>query len=748
MNRSVRHRPLPLLQPLCVLAILAAGACSPQRPGEVRFLLDGDHAPDVLTEHKEIASPPALGGNRFLSGWWPWKNEGALVLSPVSQQARVQIVHLAERQRTLVLDLLQEAATRGRQVRASVDGRDLGAFPLTDPVEIPLPPDLPRGRVTVELAFDEGARGVMAAAIRPVLPEGRVRRWQSDLIQSGDSLVDLVRPVAGGEVLEGSFIPPTDPRDGQRFDLVVEREDGTPIRRFTWAPSFWNRLRGTRSFEYRLGDVQGFVRVRLWAQGEGPAGRWKQLRLVGAATPVRAPETEAPPAPQAEPPRLVIVYVMDALRADTVGALGGPAGISPTYDRLAREGLLFRNHRSVAPNTLPSTKALFTGHAFASRGGWKLEPEDGATLAELYRAAGYRTGLFSGNVYVGSAYKTDRGFEHVAEEVQIDGLVGGAPAVIRAAYNDNAEQAHTAALAWLRTLKPGEKAFLYLHTIHPHNPYDPPEPFRTRFTQGIPSAIDGSTTTLTGIKAQRVPPNEADRRRLRGLYQGSFAYNDDHLGRFLEQVRSFAGPEETLVALTADHGEEIFEHGGVLHGFTLFEEMVRIPLVLWSPGRLQPGEVSARTDTLDVHRTLVDLSHLTPPKNRPGVGRSLLAVARGTYETVEEDVRLAAASSVKGGIYSALFGRWKLVWAPRTGTGWGQGDGAGRSRDPEYLFDLEADPKETNNLAGQDNLAIAWLRSRLLAWIEHERKSDAEPDKSQAVDPETLNKLRALGYVN
>jgi arylsulfatase A-like enzyme len=733
---------LPLL-----LSLLLLGACGPPQPsGEVRFLLDGDHAPDVLTERKEVSNPPALGGNRFLSGWWPWKEGKTLVLSPITPQARVQIVNLERRERTLVLDLLQ--AAEGRKVRVQADGRDLGSFPLTDPVEIPLPDDLPLGRVNLELSFEEGSRGVLAGAVRPTLAEGKVKRWKADLIQAGASLVDLVRPVSGGETLTGSFIPPTDPEPGQRFDLVIEREDGSPIRRFTWSPSFWNRLRGTRSFAYKLGDVQGFVRVRLWAHGEGPAARWKQLRLVGSerertAGTARTTETET-----AAPPRLVIVYVMDALRADTVGALGGPPRISPTYDRLAREGLLFRGHRSVAPNTLPSTKALFTGRTYVSRGGWKLEPEDGTTLAEMFRAAGYRTGLFSGNVYVSPAYKTDRGFEHVAEEVQIDGLVGGAPAVIHATYNDNAEKAHAAALAWLRTLRPGERAFLYLHTIHPHNPYDPPEPFRSRLTQGIPSAIDGSTPTLTGIKAQRVVPNEADKRRLRGLYQGSFSYNDDHLGRFLAQAAAFARPEESLVALTADHGEELFEHGGVLHGFTLYEEMVRIPLVLWAPGRLRAGEVSARTDTLDVHATLLDLCRLQPPKEHPAAGRSLLAVARGANEGVEEDVRLAAASSVKGGIYAAISGKWKLIWAPRVGIGWGQGDGAGRSRDPEYLFDLEKDPGEKTNLAGGGDLAAEWLRSRLLAWIEHSREADEEPDKSQAVDPETLNKLRALGYVN
>jgi hypothetical protein len=121
---------------------------------------------------------------------------------------------------------------------------------------------------------------------------------------------------------------------------------------------------------------------------------------------------------------------------------------------------------------------------------------------------------------------------------------------------------------------------------------------------------------------------------------------------------------------------------------------------------------------------------------------------RGANEGAEEDVRLAAGSSVKGGLYAAFSGKWKLIWAPRTGIGWGLGDGAGRSRDPEYLFDLEKDPGETTNLAGHGDLAVDWLRSRLLAWIEHEREDEDEPGKSQAVDPETLNKLRALGYVN
>lgn len=621
-------------------------------------------------------------------------------------------------------------------VRAA--GRDLGAFPLTDPVEVPLPEDLPLGRVTLDFSFEPGFRAVLAAAIRPHRPAGSVRLRGADLIQGGDSLVDLVHRIPPGGTFVGVFHPPLTARAGQRFDLTVEREDGTPIRRFSWTPSFWNRVHGARRIELPLRDAQGLVRVRLRALGSGPAARWERLGFdvpkpsAASEPPVLTAEKSSPAAP-----RLVVVYVMDALRADAVGHRGGPPGVSPVLDRLAREGVTFRHHRSVAPNTIPSTKALFTGRTFVTGGDWPLQPKDGTTLAELYREAGYRTGLFSGNVYISSAFGTDRGFEHADEGVLMDEAMGP----LDSPYNDNAARVHGAALHWLRSLDRGEKAFLYLHTIHPHNPYDPPEPFRSRYTSGIPSRIDGSTETLSDVRKLRRRITPADQRRLRGLYTGSLAFNDAELKGFFADLARFAPPGETLVVLTSDHGEELFDHGGVLHGYTLYEEMMDIPLVLWSPGRLRPAVVEEPTDTLDLHATLLELCGLRVPK--PAEGRPLLAPREGEREYIH----LAAASSVVGGIYSARWGKWKLVWAPRFGPHWGMGDGLGRSRDPEYLFDLDADPQERVNLAGEGGLEIAWLRSRLLAWVQRNRALSAKPPE-QPLDPETERKLRALGYAN
>jgi arylsulfatase A-like enzyme len=732
-----------------LLAAACLSGCMDAPAGERRPLLDGEQVPDVLTERRELAFPPALSGNRFLTGWFPWRDE-ARQLSLVPQgAARIEIVHLAAEPRTLVLDL-HDAPQPGKRVRVRTAGREIGMFPLADPLEIPLPADLPVGRVPIDLLFDRGSPGVVAAGLRPVLAAGGARVQGENLGQRGNSLVEMVFRLNGDETLVGSFLPPSAPEPDQSFELSLERPDGSRIRKFTWTPTFWNRLRGERHFALDLRRTEGFVKLRLRARGHGPAGEWRGLAFVGReGTPRHASGgvAEADPAPAAtvspsEPPRLVIVYVMDALRADTVGALGGPAGVSPTYDRLAREGLLFRQHRSVAPNTIPSTKSFFTGRTFVSRGGWSLLPEDGETLAELFKKAGYHTGLFSGNVYVSSAYGTDRGFEHVASEILIDDYTGRE----KPPFNDNAARAHAAASAWLRTLPPGSKAFLYFHTIHPHNPYDPPEPFRSRFTQGIPSNIDGSTETLIDLKQARLPVPEADQKRLRGLYTGSFSYNDAELADFLADVAGWARPEETLVALTADHGEELFDHGGVLHGFTLYEEMMRIPLVLWAPGRLRPGAVETATDSLDLHATLIEMAGLQPAT--PSGGRSLLAIAGGAREQAGDYLHFAAASSLKGGIYSAQSDRWKVIWAPRTGISWGVGSALGRSADPEYLFDLQQDPGEKTNRAGLGDIEAAWLRSRLLAWIEKNRQPEDEAKAAAPVDPETLNRLRALGYAN
>ncbi|MGB5880423.1 MAG: sulfatase-like hydrolase/transferase, partial [Thermoanaerobaculia bacterium] len=228
---------------------------------------------------------------------------------------------------------------------------------------------------------------------------------------------------------------------------------------------------------------------------------------------------------------------------------------------------------------------------------------------------------------------------------------------------------------------------------------------------------------------------------------GGLAYNDAQIALFIEELKRRYPPDEILLIITSDHGEELFEHDSVLHGYTLYEDQLRIPLIFWWPGRLQPHVVDMATSNVDLHETLRDI--VGAPHSGVGDGHSLWAVlAAPDLQTAGQQVQFAAASSLKGGIFLARSDRYKVIYAPRTGIDWGMGEGVGRTRDVEYVFDLETDPEEMVNLAGKAPLEAAWLRSRLFAWIERGKHLEAQVEGREAeIDEETREQLEALGYL-
>ncbi|HVT60801.1 MAG TPA: hypothetical protein VHR45_20685 [Thermoanaerobaculia bacterium] len=266
-------------------ALWGCGKSVPATP-----LLDGRHGAEVLVENGRLALPPASaaanGGNRFGEGWQLRQERGEPLAAPAAPFARLEVVHLGEEvQRTLTLALAPGELPPGSRVRVRTGERDLARLPLagTPALRVRLPDDFPIGRVPVDFWFEPWQRGTPAVAgamIEPVLPAGAVRIAGADVLQSGNSLVYLGRALGGSETLVGTFVPPAAPRPGQRFELTAERADGTPIRRFYWSPSFWNLLRGERRVELPLRGVQGRLRVRLLARGEGPPARWRALRLI------------------------------------------------------------------------------------------------------------------------------------------------------------------------------------------------------------------------------------------------------------------------------------------------------------------------------------------------------------------------------------------------------------------------------------------------------------------------------------
>lgn len=710
-----------------VAIALSLVACAPGEPVE-RPLLDGLHEPEVLTEVARLELPPSLGANRFVRGWHPWTRSGQKALVPGAGEAVFELANLKQRARRLTVRFAVFDPRPGRETRVCVNGVELASVPLTNPLTIDLPAELPLGRVALALNCGgnpeppgdrEASLAVTAALVRPALPPGGVVFESGRVVQAPWSAVDFVRRISSPSRLRGRFRPPVQGGTGAGYSISAEWRDGGQEPLYAWPGA-------GEEIDVDLGDRTGLLRLRLTARGEGAAGRWEDLRLVSRE---RAPEPARPPPPA---PRLVVLYVLDALRADALGHLGGVDGVSPTIDRLAAEGVTFSDHFSVAPNTMPSMKALFIGRAFRTKGGWKLPPEDGSTLAEAWAAAGYRTAAFSANAFVSHEFGLARGFELAPEKV-------GAVGTDRV---PSARRVHRFGLEWLDLLEPDENVLLYLHTVHPHNPYDPPEPFRSRFTAGIESEIDGSSRTLIDIKHQRIAASPADRERLKGLYRGGLAYNDAELAKLLEILEERYAPGEMLFVITSDHGEELFEHGGVLHGYTLYDEQLHIPLIFWWPGVLEPFVVDRPTDALDLHTTLRAL--IDPGGVHDAEGESLWPLLTGGEWSTPKAVRFAAASSLRTGIFMARSDHAKFIWAPR----WGMGEGLGRTRDAVYLFDLESDPGEMENLAGGPGLEAAWLRSQLRAWIEREKLIDLESASPDEIDDETRRRLRALGYLD
>jgi arylsulfatase A-like enzyme len=196
-----------------------------------------------------------------------------------------------------------------------------------------------------------------------------------------------------------------------------------------------------------------------------------------------------------------------------------------------------------------------------------------------------------------------------------------------------------------------------------------------------------------------------------------------------------------VVVVSSDHGEELFDHGGVLHGYTLYEEQLRVPLVIWGPGRVPPGETGRVTDTYDLHATLFELA---------GVG----AGSGPAPECGAPRLHFAAADGPPGGAFAVRWGRWKYVRVRGTPGGWAIGQGPARSWRREYLFDLESDPGETRNLSGSPGHKVVegWLRTTLREWVEARRSEsrNGEPpeEEPERLTPEERERLRALGYVD
>ncbi len=398
----------------------------------------------------------------------------------------------------------------------------------------------------------------------------------------------------------------------------------------------------------------------------------------------------------------VLLVTLDTTRADRLGVYGFDEVDTPVIDGLAARGVTFMRAYASTPLTLPSHTSLFTGthppyHGVRDNGA-HIAPEGLQTLAESFQQAGYRTGAFVGAFVLDSRWGLAQGFDRYFDEFE---LPRQRMISLSTVQRSGSEVVDTA-LAWARE-DDTTPFFMWVHLYDPHTPYDPPEPFRSRY---------------------------ADQ-----PYVGEIAWTDSVVGRLTSWLDDSGRSDDTYVVVAADHGESLGEHGENEHGLLLYESAIRVPLIIATPFDEPQGiQRQELVSLIDVMPTVLELTGLEVPEEVHG--RSLVPLFTNDAEVEgRPDERVYAET-----FYPRLHFGWSELQAILEPT-----HKLIISSEPE-LYDLLQDPEEQENLAPQRAATAEALRreaEELVAQFEE----NANPANTVTLDQETLQRLAALGYI-
>ncbi len=397
----------------------------------------------------------------------------------------------------------------------------------------------------------------------------------------------------------------------------------------------------------------------------------------------------------------VLLIVMDAVRPDHLSCYGYPKATSPNLDRLAREGTLYETCITAGSWTLPSLASLFTGlyqrdHEVSSRN-LRLSGSF-FTLAEILKSAGYATVGFSANAWVGDFSGLNQGFDEFTDVWRgLDDARG----------DDGAEVCNQWIFDWLETsYNDSRPFFMFVLFFEPHFPYRPPPAYREKF---LPENADRDLLTrlrnwehprevgyILKVPGMEITPNEL--LLLESQYNGEIAYMDQRIGELLEELERRKILDNTITILTSDHGEHLGEHGLLDHKMSLYEEVIRVPLIIRYPERVPAGQrIRSQVQNLNLLPTILKLCGVTSPAKQlfdplplrasPGGEQRFAFVEFGPPDMFLDVMREAFAefdsSRFSRSLKAVRTLEQKLIWSS---------DGR------HELYDLVSDPGETKNL--------------------------------------------------
>lgn len=429
----------------------------------------------------------------------------------------------------------------------------------------------------------------------------------------------------------------------------------------------------------------------------------------------------------------VILLTADTLRADATGSATGNS-LTPAVDRLAEDSVVYTGATAPASWTLPSLASLMSGLApeVHHANTWANPlPLNVTTLGERLHGAGYHTAVIGRSPFLTPEYGLTQGFtKHQTFPVTRPTRTFGTTLEERLSWPSDATTDKLAELAveWLQTHQ-GQPVFLWLHLYDPHQPYAPPSDFHPAMSP--PPGMDLQFNKMDNLRRGHLTLNPGQRSWLRELYNGEVRLIDRAVGRVVDSLRRLGRYDDALVVFASDHGEEFWEHGGVEHGHSLYQELINVPLLIKPPtNRPAPRTVSSTVSLTSVLPTVLELCGV--PFDADELSAPSLAGG---------DPQTAVATVSSGSLYfehrrSVILGRFKYIH--------------NLDSDTEELYDLELDPEEQNSIHQDQTEVLERARLALVRWdVEASalaRSLGIEPGGDLELDGATRKRLEALGY--
>jgi arylsulfatase A-like enzyme len=443
------------------------------------------------------------------------------------------------------------------------------------------------------------------------------------------------------------------------------------------------------------------------------------LQLVGARVVGRSdpqPRRTGPDPAAARTATSVVLYVVDTLRADRLGCYGYHRSTSPRLDRLAEHGIVFENVVAESSWTKPTVTSLLSGlggleHGVVDRNHKVVD--DLPWLAAMLADAGYRTAAFTANAYLTRHAGYARGFDTFEFEPE------------------DASTTTRKAIAWLETSPEDRPFLLWVHTVDPHAPYQPRERFRQEFAPAVEDRRIGTVDFLRRFGSREFPKTTENYDHLNNLYDAEVAQNDEAFGELLDALERRGRTATTLIVFVSDHGESLGERGVVGHGLNLYDETVKVPLVVHPPGGTDTRRSGTMVTQTDLVPTVLDVVGLPAPRELPG--RSLKPLWDQADSGWADRTAVTFLHTEGRHGLGVRRGRWKAI--EPLGTGFSHG---------RELYDVADDPAEQHDVIDQRPVMAAWLISiGRRAILDAPQPVDIERGPSKM----ERDALRALGYL-